>query len=1293
MLASATLRAPVSRANRANLRPIIRSAQGELPKATAFFAPAAALACAAVQTFSPAFEGSSRFKVIRLLGRGGMGVVYEALDEREHTRVALKVLPLVNPERLLRFKREFRTVAEIHHPNLVRLGELVGDGERWFFTMELVHGVDVVSYVRGARTQFAESTVRATQVLAPGPPAEPASGVQLSDHEADPDEEARLRSTLGQLADALETLHQRGCVHRDVTPGNVMVTPAGRVVLLDFGLSSGAGWESTVMDGGTPHFMAPEQAAAEPVGPAADWYAFGVVMHELLTGALPFSGSSSLVLWSKQHRVPAPVRELCPAAPADLAALCDALLRTDPRARPSGPEVLAALPAARRSEESSPGHAYADESTHVIGRSDEWSALARALEQVRRKNRARVVVLRGESGVGKSMLARKFVEAELERGEALVFQGRCYERELLPFKAVDGVFDAMAHWLRHQTQLSAEEWLPRRAGVLAQVFPVLARVEALKRSPQPELTADRGEVRSWLFTAVRELFKNLSVHKPVVLLIDDLQWADDDSIALLTELLGAPGELSLLVLATFRTHPSSPTTADLPRVFAELVDEQHLVVRALTQAAACTLAQQWLSARDGGDPADASLVGSPPDAHATRVSLRAEQLARESGGHPLFLRELVRGAREHGPVLAELTLEEVFRTRARALTADSQRTLRVLAVAGLPLLRAVVRAAVGLDAEALPAVIHELRGARFAYLSGERGDERLVIAHDRMLRAILSELSEPALKAIHAQLGSALESSDDAFGAALHFRAAGEPVRAARHFARAGEMAASALAFADAIEHLQTALSDGDWSVPERCELLRRLSDALSNAGRGPAAAARYAEAADLAAASERIGLRRRAAEELLRAGYLDEGREVAREVLAEAGLKLARSPVSALLWERARIRLRGEQIVLRNDAAPEELARVDLCWSFSSGLILTDYLQGAYLQARGLSLALRSGDPYRVARSVATEGAYTAGIGASEERAWALLGRARQIAETLQHPQALGTVSLMEGIAHHVRGRFPQAIVALDAADEILRTRCTGAIWELDACRQFWLESTYYLGELRRFSDTVAVGLREATERGAIYSATNLRTGVTNAMWLLADQPERAHLESDEAMRRWSARGFHVQHWYDLLAQVQASLYEATPAAHALIEQRWQSLSRSQLLRISHLRVAALHLRGRAALVAATHQRADAREPFLRRALQCAAPLDKEPDSWCRALAACLRAGAHSLSTPSGDTASALLTLRRTLTEAALPVFEQALDVLREEPDQAAWQALRAQGVVRPDRWANMLIPGLQTR
>ncbi|HEY5947204.1 MAG TPA: serine/threonine-protein kinase, partial [Kofleriaceae bacterium] len=239
------------------------------------------------------FTGTERFVLERELGEGSMGVVYEATDRRTDARVALKTLKSLNAQTLARLKTEFRALQEVQHPNLVSFGELIEDAGHWFFTMELVEGVPLLEYV------------------------------------ARPRDDRRLRHAFGQLAAALSALHASGLIHRDVKPSNALVTAEGRVVLLDFGLVSDVrGRYESMHDNivGTAAYMAPEQAAGQPITPAADWYAFGVNLYEALTGELPHSGSSLQVLLDKQQKAALAPSQRVPGVPPDLDKLCIALL-------------------------------------------------------------------------------------------------------------------------------------------------------------------------------------------------------------------------------------------------------------------------------------------------------------------------------------------------------------------------------------------------------------------------------------------------------------------------------------------------------------------------------------------------------------------------------------------------------------------------------------------------------------------------------------------------------------------------------------------------------------------------------------------------------------------------------------------------------------------------------------------------------------------------------------------------------------------------------------------------------
>ncbi|HTM20268.1 MAG TPA: serine/threonine-protein kinase, partial [Kofleriaceae bacterium] len=271
-----------------------------------------------------AFAGSERFEVTGVLGKGGMGDVFEVHDRHRDMRVAVKTLRTLDPVALYRFKREFRAVAELAHRNIVALYDLFAEGTDWFFTMELVPGAGFIEFVRaGRRLSDREPT--------------PTPGVQGElPHVHGQVDLGRLRSALGQLAEALVALHDGGLVHRDLKPSNVRITPEGRLVLMDFGIVAERRGPALPADHaiGTPPYMAPEQAGGAPATAASDWYGYGVMLYLALTGRLPFRGSRREVLAAKQERDPPPPSALVRGVPADLDRLCRDLLARDPAQRP-----------------------------------------------------------------------------------------------------------------------------------------------------------------------------------------------------------------------------------------------------------------------------------------------------------------------------------------------------------------------------------------------------------------------------------------------------------------------------------------------------------------------------------------------------------------------------------------------------------------------------------------------------------------------------------------------------------------------------------------------------------------------------------------------------------------------------------------------------------------------------------------------------------------------------------------------------------------------------------------------
>jgi serine/threonine protein kinase/tetratricopeptide (TPR) repeat protein len=249
------------------------------------------------------------------LGAGGMGEVYRATDPKLGRDVALKVLPAEmahDAERIARFRREARVLAQLDHPNIVTIHTVEESDGVHFLTMQLVEGQPLDRLI-------------------------PQGGLPL----------ASIVEIASALADALAAAHEKGIVHRDLKPSNVMVTNESRVKVLDFGLAKDVqgtkpGDPTLTSDGhtkagavmGTPAYMSPEQTSGRPLDHRSDIFSLGVVLHEMATGRRPFEGSSAVELASAILRdTPPSVTDVRSDLPSDLARIIRRCLEKDPRHR------------------------------------------------------------------------------------------------------------------------------------------------------------------------------------------------------------------------------------------------------------------------------------------------------------------------------------------------------------------------------------------------------------------------------------------------------------------------------------------------------------------------------------------------------------------------------------------------------------------------------------------------------------------------------------------------------------------------------------------------------------------------------------------------------------------------------------------------------------------------------------------------------------------------------------------------------------------------------------------------
>jgi eukaryotic-like serine/threonine-protein kinase len=1226
------------------------------------------------------FQGTSRFRVERCLGAGAHGVVYQAWDGERGAPVALKTLREVDPAAIYRLKNEFRALADVSHPNLIALHELVSEGEQWFFTMDLIEGVDFTSWVRpGWQLEAADRT----DPTLPGP--------WVNDQTAGANrgalDEGRLRAALRQLVQAVIALHDAGRVHRDIKPSNVLVTGQGRLVLLDFGLAMDlqkpAGQSSDQLLAGTASYMAPEQAAMLPCAEASDWYAVGVMLYEALTGRLPFSGSHLQVLMDKQKVDPPAPSEVVAGVPRDLSQLCNELLGLRPEDRPRGREILQRLGGS-----ASPGGRADPRSTlgvvQLVGRQEQLRVLASSMAAVRQGKPATVFV-HGRVGAGTTSLVRHFAESIQRQSNAVVLSGQCYERESVPYKALDNLVDALARHLSRLPSLEAETLLPRDVHALSRMFPVLRRVVPIATAPRRSgQTPDLPELRRRATNALRDLLGRIADRHPLVLAIDGLQWGDRDSAALLGDILRPPDAPPLLLIAAHRSDDAD-RLAPLQMLRASLPDAQDIEVPLLSFAEATQLASVLLE-RAG-----------LPVTHAGSI-------ARESAGNPSFVLEMVRYLQvvPHAAPPA-IALDEVIRGRIDQLPAPARRLLEAVSVAGQPVPASVAARSADVDAEDR-ATLALLRSAHLVRGAGD-GD-RVESYHDHIRQTVIGTLSAGDLAERHLRLAQAMEASQgaDPEAIAVHYRAANRPDRAAEHAAIAAARASEALAFDRAARLYRLALDlrsgDAGWAK----QLEARLGDALANAGRGADSAEAYLRAASAPAseAAQALELRRRAAEQYLRSGHVDEGLEVLRGVLATVGIRFATTPRGALLsllWRRIRVRLRGlrYQARDRSQVSPEQLSLVDVYWSGAVGLGMIDILRASAFQARHLLLALRAGEPTRIALALAAEGAFEATSGGrAARRGTRLVRRASRLAESIGDAHAQGFAALSGAAVAFLGGRWRRAYDLSGRATAIFRERCTGVAWEVSSSQLFSLWSLFYLGDLGEIARRVGPYVHEANERGDLYAAASFRTGLTNVALLVRDDVKGAREQVRDVLAQWSRRGFHFEHYWSLLAQGIIDLYDGSGReAYERIARQWKDLQRALLLRIQQVRVEATHLRARSAL-AALGQGLDERA-LLAAAQHDASALGREDVPWARVVAGLLQASIAAHQGKIGpaekllrEAASGFDALEMSLFAAAA---RRRLGVLLggahgSELVAAANERMAAQGIVNPERMTALLAP-----
>lgn len=581
------------------------------------------------------------YQVLGELGRGGMGIVYKVQDARNKRVAALKI---VDPETLgrretaMRFKREFRAMQRVKHPNVIRVFEAGTHEGCPFFTMELIEGKPILKWLDGSPP--------IVRLRGDAPPEGELSAEQRERLNA-PERVQRLSEALVQAALALSAIHGHRIVHRDLKPDNIHVSNAGVLKLMDFGIAKQmvtTDHSSGNVVVGTFKYLSPEQALGNPIDGRADLYCLGIIMYELLAGRHPFYAESSVGYAYHHARTPPPdIRIFNPEVRSGLREICERLLAKEPSDRYASAEaVVAAIQETMETSHSSSSAALpADPPTQahtlfapaLVDREEqieEFDALCESTQQ----GRGRLALILAEAGYGKSRLAREFaVRARSNSLEAV------YART---HSDVDGAYQPYVELIERLLEKIADdddkklEWLDQEAKALVSQLPRLSRLGQIQRAPQ----LPPADENARFFAAYWRVLERFAERTPLVIFLDDFHLADEMSVELTRHIADSISDLgNLHDSGAHRLHPLSLVLSFNPEAKAPDSATEYLRLR---QELFHRFTLPPLSARSVRRVLQTMIGGGEV---ATGIS---DALHQETGGIPGKVEERVRAWAESG---------------------------------------------------------------------------------------------------------------------------------------------------------------------------------------------------------------------------------------------------------------------------------------------------------------------------------------------------------------------------------------------------------------------------------------------------------------------------------------------------------------------------------------------------------------------------------------------------------------------------------------------------------------------
>jgi len=827
------------------------------------------------------------YRVVDVLGRGGMGVVYRGQHVVTSELVAVKTLEAVDAVRLAGLRREIDALAQVRHPGIVSIvGQGVTGGVPWY-AMELLAGRTLRDEMKAglpAHAARVAQTTRSNSARATAPTTSfDDAPVTHTFARTDPCFR-RVTRILYRVCSALSHLHAAGFVHRDLKPENIFVRPNGLPVLVDFGICGRfAGTQARetldLPDGryGTEGYSAPEQSRGALVDARADLYALGCILYESITGLLPAGDTDSHTRSILHGQRAYPPSYLAAGVPAELDRVTALLLERNPQNRLGYAEDLARLLRPLLDLPDEPAETAPSTGPYLyrpefVGREQTVQELQRALRELSEQGRGSGAFLCGESGVGKTRLALEVVH-EARRHGAQVVLSQCVKLDLTtratndsaPLAAFAPALLAIADRCQRGSPSDMERLLGEHTKLLASYQPRLCELAGYDQLAESPVVVPR-EARTRALSQVVKALRAMAEEAPLVLAIDDLQWADEMSLELLAMLIDrqTAAQHRVFVLGTFRSEEATSTLHS-----------------ALTGASIYPLERF-------NDDEVSGMVRGMLALDAAPSSLVAFLLQR-CGGNPVFVVEYLRSAIAEGvltrprgvwqlgpradmlhsesAMAVPAQLKSVVQGRLSQLDATCRRLVEAAAVLGRNFEVALLCSCAALPSSDAATALRTLQQR---HIIEELDDGRLRFVHDVIRESAYDSLTRERRRRLHQRAGELVEqeTTTDASMthiAALHFSNAGLAARAARHFLSAAALATNSFAHERALELYALARAEldsiepsaraADWAM--QASMAQELAaDLFTLSARRQEARAMYAGAASNATGHIRVSAR-----------------------------------------------------------------------------------------------------------------------------------------------------------------------------------------------------------------------------------------------------------------------------------------------------------------------------------------------------------------------------------------------------------------------------------------------------